>query len=102
MFDSHSTGGQHKVVSMLFSSGESGYARCCAKNETQKLSRQRARCQLRNLGSLWIHCPDPAFELGQTVSKAYAQLCVSAPTQILNYLDNILATWKDLKSQEQA
>lgn len=54
--DSHSTGGQHKVVSMLFSSGDSGYARCCAKNEIQKLSRQMA---LANYVT-WTPCGHPA------------------------------------------
>lgn len=73
--DSHSTGGQDKVVSMLFSSDDSSYARFCARNGAQKLSRQRASCQLHNLGSLWTLHTDSPPELGRTMSKTYAQLC---------------------------
>lgn len=40
--DSHSTGGQNEVVYVLLSSDDSGYARFCARNGTQKPSRQKA------------------------------------------------------------
>lgn len=85
---------------MLFSTGDSGYARCCAKNKTQKLSRQRACCQLHNRGSLKTPRTGPTPELGQIISKAYVQLCVSTHRQILNSFDNIFGNVKILEKSE--